>query len=68
MATPSSDGSVSRRMSLRKKVNYRSYDFGMIDDGLLDKNMDSTLKKKGKNKDIQKETNYEARIVSYSIF
>ena len=53
MATPSSsDGSVSRRMSLRKKVNYRSYDEGLIDDDLFDKSLDSGLKKKGKSKEI----------------
>ncbi|KEH19589.1 putative spermine oxidase transcription regulator Homeodomain-LIKE family [Medicago truncatula] len=63
MATPSSsDGSVSRRMSLRKKVNHRSYDEGLIDDDLFDKSLDSGLKKKGKSKDIQKETNTEAMI------
>jgi len=62
MASPSSDGSVSRRMSLRKKGNYRSYE-GLLDDHeRFDKNLESTLKKKGKNIDFQKETNTEAMI------
>lgn len=42
MTTCYSVGSVLKHMSLRKKVNHRRYDLGMIDDDLLDKNLDST--------------------------
>ncbi|MCI45860.1 lysine-specific histone demethylase-like protein, partial [Trifolium medium] len=64
MATPSSDESVSRRVSLRKKVNLRNYNEGLIDDDLFDEKLDTSMKKKkGKSKeDLQKEANTESMI------
>ncbi|MCI37552.1 lysine-specific histone demethylase-like protein, partial [Trifolium medium] len=64
MATPSSDESVSRRVSLRKKVNLRNYNEGLMDDDLFDEKLDTSLKKKkGKSKeDLQKEANTESMI------
>ncbi|CAJ2628556.1 unnamed protein product [Trifolium pratense] len=64
MATPSLDESVSRRASLRKKVNLRNYNEGLIDDDFFDEKLDTSLKKKkGKSKeDLQKEANTESMI------
>jgi [histone H3]-N6,N6-dimethyl-L-lysine4 FAD-dependent demethylase len=58
------DISISNCVSLRKKVNLRSYDEDLMDDELFEKKFDGTLKKNNKiNKDIQKETEIKAMIV-----
>jgi len=58
------DRSISNCVSLRKKVNLRSYDEDLMDDELFEKKIDGTLKKNNKiNKDIQKETEIKAMIV-----
>ncbi|KAL5061785.1 hypothetical protein RYX36_023522 [Vicia faba] len=62
MENPNPDGSVSRRVSLRKRVNMRSYNEGMLDDELFDKLDTSLKKKKGPKYDVNKETDTEAMI------
>lgn len=58
-----SDGSVQRRISLRKKVNLRSYDEGLMNDELYDKKLEDSLKKKSKTpEDLEKETRTESMI------
>ncbi|KAK7262722.1 hypothetical protein RJT34_30302 [Clitoria ternatea] len=62
METPSSNGSVVLKRSLRKKVNLRNYDEDLMDE-LFEKQLGGGLKKKSRTKeDLEKETETEAMI------